>query len=119
MDEMQDIGKDRAPEGAKTPQTPEGAYSPQTPQGPQTPQTPQEAYSIETRVRAALEICRPFLEADRGGIELVRVTPDSIAELRFTGECVSCSLSKMTLRAGVERVVMRYAPEIRRVESVP
>ena len=97
----------------------EKPQGPKTPQGPQTPQTPKASYSVEARVRAALEICRPFLEADRGGIELVRVTPDSIAELRFTGECVSCSLSKMTLRAGVERVVMRYAPEIRRVESVP
>lgn len=74
---------------------------------------------IEMKVRAALEVCRPFLEADRGGIELVRVTDDAIAELRFTGECAGCSLSKMTLRAGVERVVMRHAPEIRRVESVP
>ncbi len=83
------------------------------------PQTPEGAQAIEARVREALEICRPYLEADRGGIELVRITADSTAELRFTGECGSCSLSKMTLRAGVERVVMQYAPEIRRVESVP
>ena len=74
--------------------------------------------SVETRVEEALAICRPALQADGGDIELVRITPDGIAELRFTGECRSCSLSKMTLRAGVERVVMRHAPEIRRVESV-
>ncbi len=75
--------------------------------------------AVEERVNGALESCRPFLQADGGDIELVRVTGDWIAELRFTGECSRCSLSKMTLRAGVERVVMRYAPEIRRVESVP
>jgi Fe-S cluster biogenesis protein NfuA len=73
---------------------------------------------VEERVLAALAICRPHLRADGGDIELVRVTPDGIAELRFTGECSTCSLSKMTLRAGVERVVMRHAPEVRRVETV-
>ncbi len=74
---------------------------------------------VERRVMDALGVCRPFLQADGGDIELVRVTDDGIAELRFTGECSRCSLSTMTLRAGVERVVMRHAPEIRRVESVP
>lgn len=83
-----------------------------------TPQTPEGSYSVEERVLKALQECRPFLQADGGDIELVRITGDAIAELRFTGECGSCSLSKMTLRAGVERVVMQHAPEIRRVESV-
>jgi Fe-S cluster biogenesis protein NfuA len=73
---------------------------------------------IEERVLEALALCRPALQADRGDIELVRITADGIAELRFTGECRSCSLSKMTLRAGVERVVLLHAPEIRRVETV-
>jgi Fe-S cluster biogenesis protein NfuA len=74
--------------------------------------------NVEERVMAALEVCRPHLQADGGDIELVRVTPDAVAELRFTGECRTCPLSKMTLRAGVERVVLRYAPGIRRVEAV-
>ena len=70
------------------------------------------------RILGALAECRPFLQADGGDIEFVRLTPDGIAELRFTGECAICSLSKMTLRAGVERVVMQRAPEVRRVETV-
>lgn len=74
---------------------------------------------VTERIEAALEVCRPALRADGGDIELVRVTADGIAELRFRGECRTCSLSVMTLRAGVERVVMHHAPEIRRVESVP
>ncbi len=75
--------------------------------------------TLSRKIEEALETCRPALRADGGDIELVRVTDDGIAEVRFTGECKTCSLSIMTLRAGVERVVMRHAPEIRRVESVP
>lgn len=73
---------------------------------------------VRERVLRALEECRPFLNADGGDIELVRITGDGIAELRFTGECSRCALSRMTLRAGVERVVLHHAPEVRRVESV-
>jgi len=74
--------------------------------------------TLAERVEFALEACRPALQADGGDIELVRVTDDGIAELRFSGECKTCSLSVMTLRAGVERVVMHHVPEIRRVETV-
>lgn len=74
--------------------------------------------SLAERVEAALEMCRPSLRADGGDIQLVRLTDDAVAELRFTGECARCSLSAMTLRAGVERVVLRNAPEIKRVELV-
>jgi len=74
--------------------------------------------TVARRIEAALEVCRPALKVDGGDIELVRVTDDGIAEVRFTGECKSCSLSVMTLRAGVERVIMHHAPEIRRVETV-
>jgi Fe-S cluster biogenesis protein NfuA len=75
--------------------------------------------TVAERVEFALEACRPALRADGGDIELVRVTGDGIAEVRFNGECKTCSLSVMTLRAGVERVVMHHAPEIRRVEALP
>jgi len=34
------------------------------------------------------------------------------------GACGSCPLSTMTLRAGIERIIIREAPEIRRVEAV-
>ena len=74
--------------------------------------------SVQEKVEQALGICRPALNEDEGDIELVRVTNDGIAELRFTGMCAVCPISRMTLRAGVERVVLKYAPEIRRVESV-
>jgi Fe-S cluster biogenesis protein NfuA len=80
--------------------------------------TVQGGGTLVQRIETALEACRPALRADGGDIELVRVTEDGIAELRFAGECRDCSLSVMTLRAGVERVVMHHAPEIRRVEAV-
>lgn len=74
--------------------------------------------SIRERVEQALAMCRPSLQADGGDVELVNVTPDGIVELRFTGTCIVCPMSRMTLRAGLERTVLMCAPEIKRVEAI-
>lgn len=70
------------------------------------------------KVEIALEKIRPYLRADGGDVELVRVTEDGIVEVKLTGACVGCPMSQMTLRAGVERALIREIPGIRRVEQV-
>ena len=69
-------------------------------------------------IQATLDRVRPYLKADGGDVDLVRVTDDGIVEVRLTGSCVSCPMSIMTLRAGVERALMLAHPEVRRVEQV-
>lgn len=71
------------------------------------------------RVEIALRDVRPFLEADNGNVEVVRYNADTkVLELRFIGACKSCSMSAMTLRAGIERAIRMHVPEIHRVEAV-
>ncbi len=74
--------------------------------------------SIKARIEQALEVCRPYLQADGGDVELVGITADGIVELRYQGTCVHCPMSGMTLRAGIERTIMQHAPEAKRVEAV-
>ncbi len=73
---------------------------------------------LKQRVLKALEIARPYLKADGGDVELVEITEDKIVRVRLIGACGSCPLSMMTLRAGIERIIIREAPEIKRVEAV-
>lgn len=70
------------------------------------------------KVQQSLETVRPFLQADGGDVELVRVTDDGFVEVRLLGSCVMCPMSRMTLRAGVERKLLKDIPEIRRIEQV-
>ncbi|MBU1097231.1 MAG: hypothetical protein CVV23_03160 [Ignavibacteriae bacterium HGW-Ignavibacteriae-2] len=74
--------------------------------------------ALSTQVKTALETIRPYLKADGGDVELVNVTEEGIVEVRLTGACVGCPMSQMTLRAGIERALIREVPGIRRVESV-
>jgi Fe-S cluster biogenesis protein NfuA len=70
------------------------------------------------RIEEALGQLRPYLEADQGDVSLVEVTDDMVVRLKFLGACSSCSMSSMTLKAGIEQTILRMVPEIRRVEAV-
>lgn len=69
-------------------------------------------------IEESLQRIRPFLEIDGGNVEFVRMTDDGIMELRLTGSCLHCPMSLMTLRAGIERAILREHSDVRRVEQV-
>lgn len=69
-------------------------------------------------VLKAIEAVRPYLQADDGDVEYVDLSPDGIVKVKFTGACSICPLSQMTLRAGIERSLLRQVPGIRRVEAI-
>jgi len=73
---------------------------------------------MKEKVKAALEKIRPYLKADGGDVELINVSDDGIVSVKLLGACGSCPMSQMTLRAGVERALIREVPGIRRVEAV-
>jgi Fe-S cluster biogenesis protein NfuA len=73
---------------------------------------------IEERIENALEMARPYLRADGGDVRLVRYRQDGVVELQWVGTCLICPMSQLTLRAGVERSILREIPEVKRVEAV-
>jgi Fe-S cluster biogenesis protein NfuA len=73
---------------------------------------------MKEKIVKALDTIRPFLQADSGDIELVDISADGIVKVKLTGACDICPMSQMTLRAGIERALMREVPGVRRVESV-
>jgi Fe-S cluster biogenesis protein NfuA len=70
------------------------------------------------KVEEVLNSIRPYLQADEGDIELVNITENGIVEVKLLGACNECPLSVMTLRAGVERTLIKEIPDIKRVESI-
>ncbi|MBK8346591.1 MAG: NifU family protein [Saprospiraceae bacterium] len=74
--------------------------------------------SIFEKVNIALDEIRPHLEVDGGNIELVEVTEDLIVRIKWMGNCEHCSMSAMTMRAGVEQAIKSRLPEIKSVEAI-
>ena len=73
---------------------------------------------LTRKIHIALEELRPHLHADGGDMELVEITDEGVARVRLLGACSDCSMSVMTIKAGLEEAVKRIAPEIIRVEEV-
>ncbi len=70
------------------------------------------------KVNLAIDQLRPFLHADGGDIELVDITSDYVVRVRLLGACKDCSMSSMTLKAGLEDAIRVAAPEVKAVVAV-
>lgn len=71
-----------------------------------------------SKIETALEQVRPFLKGDGGDISLVEVTDDNVVRVKLHGACQGCSISHITMKAGVEEAIKNAVPEIRKVEAV-
>jgi Fe-S cluster biogenesis protein NfuA len=67
------------------------------------------------RINASLDDIRPFLKVDGGNVEVVDVTEDNIVHVRWMGNCETCSMSAMTMKAGIEQAIRTKMPEIKGV----
>jgi Fe-S cluster biogenesis protein NfuA len=77
-----------------------------------------EGTSVESEVRKALEEVRPMLQADGGDVELVEVTEDGIVRVRLQGACQGCPMSQMTVKNGIEQLLVEKVPGVAEVEAV-
>lgn len=70
------------------------------------------------KAEKTLEQLRPFLEADGGDMEIVEITDDYVVKVRLLGACSECSMSHMTMKAGLEEALKKAVPEIKEVVAV-
>lgn len=70
---------------------------------------------ILVKVEKSLDSIRPYLQNDGGNVKVVELTDDMTLKLEFLGACSSCSMSKMTFKAGIEEAIKRDVPEINNV----
>ena len=73
---------------------------------------------MRERIEEALNSIRPYLEADGGNVELLEITEDMVVKVELQGACKSCSMSSMTMKAGIEETIRKAVPEITKVEAV-
>ena len=70
------------------------------------------------KVEDALQVIRPFLEADGGDVKMLEITKDKTVVIELLGACSSCPMSTMTLKSGVEEAIKRAVPEITSVKAI-
>jgi Fe-S cluster biogenesis protein NfuA/nitrite reductase/ring-hydroxylating ferredoxin subunit len=66
---------------------------------------------LETRVQAALDSVRPYMDSHGGNVELLGIE-DGIARLRLEGSCSGCGASQATMETAIERALEETAPDL-------
>ncbi len=78
----------------------------------------EEKIELIAKINLALDEVRPHLKVDGGDVEVVDVTNELVAKVRWLGNCQACSMSAMTMKAGIEQAVKQKIPSITAVVAI-
>ena len=77
-----------------------------------------DAAGMRDGILSAIDAIRPALQADGGDIVFHDVDAAGVVHVELVGACGSCPVSTMTLKAGVERIIMDRVPGVTAVEDI-
>ena len=72
---------------------------------------------IELRIKAIIDKVRPFLISDGGNLEFVKYE-DNIVYVKLTGACQDCPMLDVTLKDGIEELIINEIPEVKEVKNI-
>lgn len=73
--------------------------------------------NIELRIKAIIDKVRPFLISDGGNLEFVKYE-DNIVYVKLTGACQDCPMLDVTLKDGIEELIINEIPEVKEVKNI-
>lgn len=60
---------------------------------------------------------KPFLMNDGGNLEFVKYE-DNIVYVRMMGACKDCDMMDITLKEGIEEIIINEIPEVKEVRNI-
>lgn len=75
-----------------------------------------EETDIIEKITILLDKIRPYLISDGGNLEFVKYE-DNILYVKLTGACADCSMMDITLKDGIEQLIISEIPEISEVRN--
>lgn len=71
--------------------------------------------TMEKEVIAVIDKIRPYIQRDGGDIEFVSVDDQGVVKVRMLGACVGCGLIDITLKDGLEALLLDEVPGVTEV----
>lgn len=71
----------------------------------------------ELKIISIIDRLRPFLIGDGGNIEFVKYE-DNIVYVKLLGACKDCSFIDITLKEGIEEIIINEVPEVKEVINI-
>lgn len=75
--------------------------------------------TIEEKIVFTLNKIRPYIQGDGGDVAFEGFDPEKgTVYIRLLGACVGCGLSDVTVKGGIEAILMDELPEVNEVIAV-
>ena len=68
----------------------------------------------QSKIISLIDKMRPFLVSDGVNIEFVKYE-DNIVYVKMMGACADCALIDVTLKEGIEEIIVSEIPEVKEV----
>lgn len=72
---------------------------------------------IELQIINLIDKIRPFLISDGGNLEFIKYK-DNIVYVKLTGTCKECPMIDITLKDGIEDLIINEIPEVKEVKNI-
>ena len=76
-----------------------------------------EKEDITEQIKQIIDKIRPFLINDGGNIEFIKYE-DNIVYVKLVGACKDCAMIDITLKDGIEEMIVNEIPEVKEVRNV-
>ncbi len=73
--------------------------------------------NVEEKIKSIIDELKPFLISDGGALEYIKFE-DGIVYIKLGGACVDCAFLDVTLKDGIEQMIMNEVPEVKEVRNV-
>lgn len=73
--------------------------------------------NIEQKIKNTIEKIRPFLINDGGDIEFIKYE-ENIVYIKLKGACESCPMMDITIKDGIEQLLVNEISEIKEVRNI-
>ena len=73
--------------------------------------------NIEEKIKSTIEKMRPFLINDGGDLEYIKYE-DNVVYIKLKGACQGCPMMDITIKEGIEQLLVNEIPEIKEVRNV-
>ena len=72
---------------------------------------------IVSQIILLIEKLKPFLISDGGNLEFVKYE-ENIVYVRMMGACKDCEMMDVTLKEGIEEIIISEIPEVKEVRNI-
>lgn len=76
-----------------------------------------EDKNTEQRIISLIDKIRPFLINDGGNLEFIKYE-DNIVYVKLLGACAECTMLDITLKDGIEQMIINEIPEVKEVRNI-